>query len=509
MPEAAETRVVYDSFGAGEYGTRGGQHAPDGSWTGTNVVVYKSGAIGPRPGLRQLGIFDLPVGEVKALGHTPTPNPVDPDVTAAATHWFVVGTKFYTFRVGNIWCVEADEELDAAIPDPYVVGHKGDLSLVDGKVFFAVPGDGIYNFQLNTNNLSRMFGGAEGGPDREMYRDRLVYPSLSARIRYSDAADFTDFSDATAYFDVGYSWQVLGVHWFRDELFIITQNGSWILTGSLGTGGEQLRKNSNDIYNPYITQLYDPSTRSLFIVDPNSLFPSVFNGATNDFQTLRHLSNWAGPLGGQGGAAYSYGTQTVFFASRDGKALWRKEGVWSKHDFGVDVGAAVAPHFDSVFVIAGSGEDAGAFYTAEAGLQRPAFTSDTFCRPGDDTDTPLPATFTMPEWRAPTASEVQVRQVIVDFRKYATGSATPNEIKVRVGKFGEERRSTGVNYTETKTWTEAGTSATTDGVPDRWVINTGERGFASGFVIDVPSVKGVAIEKITVIVRTNPSRPQF
>jgi len=82
----AEQTVVYDRWDGGEFGTMGASLAPAGSWTGTNAVVYRTGYIGPRPGLKNLAL-EMPAeaeGPLVGFGYFPTGDPTD------KKHWFIV-----------------------------------------------------------------------------------------------------------------------------------------------------------------------------------------------------------------------------------------------------------------------------------------------------------------------------------------------------------------------------------------------------------------------------------
>jgi hypothetical protein len=188
-----------------------------------------------------------------------------------------------------------------------------------------------------------------------------------------------------------------------------------------------------------------------------------------------------------------------------------RDGTWTLHTFPTDISYMGSATGSGQFTLCKKGVTgvvAGAFYDYDINLDRPAFTSDTHARPGDLSDVPLSAHFMLPEWWSKPGTEVRVRQVIVDFVKYATGASSNNLLTVQLTCFGMFNND-GTEAPAAQTWTESGSAATTTGVRDRATFNFGEQGYGAGFQINMASIAGIAIRAITVVLDSQPSTPRY
>ncbi len=145
-------------------------------------------------------------------------------------------------------------------------------------------------------------------------------------------------------------------------------------------------------------------------------------------------------------------------------------------------------------------------YMTNLRIDRPAFVSDPDARPGDDSDTPLAATFSLPETWTADGTAMRVRQVIVDIKKYATGVATANQVDVQVETLG--RRGLDGEGSVIRSWTEAGALATTAGKSDRIVMDFGAVTPGGGYQITLGNLKGVAVRAVHVAADDYPGQPR-
>jgi len=130
-------------------------------------------------------------------------------------------------------------------------------------------------------------------------------------------------------------------------------------------------------------------------------------------------------------------------------------------------------------------------------LDRPAFTSDTWASPGDHSNTPLDASFRLPDYLAPEGKELRVRSVTVDFIKYTTGSATNNNITLTVTSQFRELVADDSSITPYVLFNEATTGATA-GVRTRKVYRGTPGTWGGGYRITLSDLKGVAIDRVIV-----------
>ena len=497
--------VVYDRWDGGEFGTIGRSLAPPGSWTGSNAVVYRSGYIGPRPGFKPVSLTSPPTGTIRGFGYYPTGSSTD------KTHWFIIGDTVYLFRISSTGITTCSTTLTTALGSGDWAPFKESTRLIDQKVWITTPTDGLYTIDpaLGASAVVRIASASASrhkGTDLELYRDRLVV-LRNNRVQYSDAADFTTWNSAN-YFDVGYSWLGKSLMEIKDTLAILTQNGSWSIVGTVGYS-EMLRKQSNALVpqGPQATVkvdeeiIYIPGTRNA---------PVSYNGSFGDEQTLKHLETWTEQTNPDCYGAQSYGNRDVWFTDSAAAGLWRKNGVWTYHNLPDSFGP-VARNGDDEMVFAKAGSGAVKFYTTDLTLDRPAFDTDTYCDPTDgDSGDLVIAGITLPDYFHPDGHDVKVRQVIVDFITYDTGTTLDNQLDVNVyslAKFGSADTVTDPNTTNGGEFLQDPSLSSETGTDQRMVINTGQQGWGGGYRISMVS-KQCVIKRVLVEIETRPSTPR-
>lgn len=502
------TTVSYDTWTGGEFGTIAPDLASQGSWTGENMVVYRDGHVGPRPGLRRVPLTEAPTGEIQGLGFVPTSDADDPSM------WFIIGDKVYLFRhAGSRLAVSTTgDDLDDPIPEGGFVWWKESTRQLLGKTFIVTPDGEGYKIGMTDQSLvdvPGMDGDGHGGKDIETYKDRLLYVqdgATSTRIWYSEAADY-DTWPVINYFDVGASWPVGQIMEFRDGLAIFTNSGIWLLTGTLPETAvlrrvsDSLPPRNRSIVKTNDDMFYIPNTRNA---------PVAYSGSSGEENMLRHLENWKASVTSDVTGVQVYGNRDVLFLSSASEMLWRKNNSWTRHKFSVDVGPYMTRYYDdNAMLTDGGGPSASPqFYTLTMNLDRPAFVSDGLAAPGDDSNTPLNAWLQVPDYFSENGDEVRVRSVIVDFVAYDTGTTATNNFRVRVEGLARFRLpGTGQSVAE-DTWTEPTDSSTTTGVRKRFVANVGQSSYNGGYRLKLLDVRGVKIDRIVVDVETLDRRPR-
>ena len=506
----ATQTIVYDKWDGGEFGTMGPSQAPAGTWTGTNAVVYRSGYIGPRPGLHNLNL-SIPsqgAGPLVGLGYFPTGSATD------KKNWFIVGDRVMSFRTDSTGVTLCTTVLGAANDSDHFANGKESVRHIGTAALFTTN-SGIYSFDpsLGTGAVVSEATDTPYGTDIELYRDRFVR-TAAGTVYYSDPSDLS-YWPPYAYIQVGYGWNCIAAFVLRDSLVLFMQDGTWTISGSLGSSGV-LRKTSDTLPPGGKLAIVRSNDEIIYIPGSRSA-PVLYNGSYGDELALKHLESWASA----GSTAYgiqSYGNRDVVFTSSQigNYGLWRKNYIWTKHDFGsIEVGP-MARNADDEIVI-GTVTGAGVkptFYVLDCDLDRPAFTSDASADPGDDSDSvPIRAEVTLPDYLDPQGDDLIVRQVIVDFIKYNTGSSANNELELTVtpiARFGLPDDGTPLTGDGTNglLFSEAGSAATTTGTPDRLVFNGGLQGYAAGYRLKL-EMQGVTVKKVTVKVEPRPSTPRY
>jgi hypothetical protein len=131
---------------------------------------------------------------------------------------------------------------------------------------------------------------------------------------------------------------------------------------------------------------------------------------------------------------------------------------------------------------------------------RPAFVSDVYKQPGDDSDTPFTAEFSLPEHHDDEATNVAIVDIVVDFTSWNTGISETNHFDLVpkvLRSFGDTEQ-----VAATLTFDEAGspTSATTLAGTRRRIRFPGvAHGLdGTGFRLYFSNLRGVAINRVQV-----------
>jgi len=495
----ALTTVVYDKWDKGEFGTMNPSQAPNGSWTGNNVVVYKDGMIGPRPGMREITFSNAPSknGPMLGLGFSPVAQNGNTPI------FFILGDRPYTFKPAAktpaLVAAPTTPTHPPADTDASRVLSKESCRLIGDELYFTVNDDAAYRLNCRTQTLTRITDSdPEGqGTDIELFRDRMFVANGGVRVFYSDAANF-DTWPSGSFFDVGTAYTVIEMLTFRDALILFTRWGAYTFTGSSPADGT-LRRTSETLAPrdkaSVVTNneiLYIPASRSA---------PVTYNGSYGDERQLMHLEEWkSASLSAYG--VQSYGNRDVLFLSSDSDLLWRKNEAWSFHTMGGDVGPWITRYFDDNVVLAypGTASVDPKFYMLSMNIERPGFTNDQFAQPGDDSDTPLNAYFSIPTYLAPEGKELRVRSVTVDFIKYDTGSSVAKNISVQTGTlYGQLEQ----GYSQSAPnpavlFNEDGSFATSDGLHQRKVLRGTAGPFGGGYRVSLLHLRGGAIDRVVV-----------
>lgn len=490
MSRQQET-LVYDKWDFGEFGNMSPSRAPNGSWTGTNVVVYRNGRIGPRPGVKKITV-DNPAedGPLLGLGFSPVADSGNTSI------FYICDNEVYLFEPGTSTLYNTITDLTSAPgnTDSTRVLSKESTRLLGDEVYFCINGDQTYKLNCRTQTLTAVTGSAEG-TDIELYRDRLLVADGGVTVKYSAAADFATWDGS--FFQVGSSYEIYEMVEFRDGLAIFTIDATWLFTGTPDDGtlrriSDTLPARQKSVVKTNDALLYIPIARSA---------PVIYNGSFGDEEALKHLEGWKPAINSAYGAQSPRNRDVVWMSNAAGALLWRKNGAWSTHTIGVSgIGPWIIRWFDENVILAhpGSAGVKPTFYMLNMNLDRPAFTSDTWARPGDDSSTPLSASFTLPDYNVPQGKEVEVRSVTVDFYKYDTGASGTNNIDLSVSTLNRENNDGLNTFTKTGLFNETVASASTSGTLCRRVYRGMPLGPGGGFRVALSNLRGVAIERISV-----------
>jgi hypothetical protein len=500
--------VAYDSFKGGEFGNLGAWRAPKDSFTATNMLVYRTGELGVRTGLKERTPTGVATGLVRGFGNTPVPT---------KDAWFAIGNNVYTFDI-----LAGNNLLTATGTTAGSATSVFDSANVATDVYLTAKGKtNSYKLQVNTGAgiaaAITTLSGSPSGRTITSYGDRLVIGditgSLENRIRFSDAADYNSWPSDN-FVDVGDGWLITGLYAQRQHLAITKQNGYFVLHGVPGVN-DVLRKVVSDLGPLGALEASLGYNDQLNIWPIAGLSPAMFNGAT--LQRATHLAGHM-TLGGTGdvfppsngvASVHDTGHCAVFLEKTDNKAIALINGVYTYHTFGANISGFTSKIYGSADLVAicdgGGASSSAKFYVWDTHQDRPGLESGTNDRAGDASSTALEGSVSFPEWWAQDASDVYVRAVIVDFRKWNTGSSTTNHFDLTVNALrryqaGAAQASTTVSFDE------AASSSSTSGTLERRIFGFGEQGRGNGFQLAFAACRGIAIQRIEVILDSEPGR---
>lgn len=502
--------VVFDDWKGGEYGLLGARDAgkKPGMFAGKNVMRYRDGLLGPRPGVRNIGVTALGNGKIKSLGQGNVGTIV------------VVGSTVYSFDPTAYGGAATAWTMTDSIVD--VLTKPAEMPGAFALEYVLCLGGFAYKLVNSTKTCTKIpAGGTNMPPGRcaAWYQDRLIIGGTSTqpyRLFFSDpgAAGWETFG-ATSFYDLpglGITFMVP----FRSGLLVGAGGAFVYITGTLGSTAV-VRVLSTQGFPADTMKGAKLDTDEVVYMHNNRPYPGRYNGALHVLE--KHLR-----FAGDNYADDSDQTPTfhvlkligpddwLFLSGRtvagaQNRALLHYEGVASYHTWGVDIGAWAADlgTGKELLVKDGTAGTPPTFYTFNTELFRPGFATDNDARPGDDTTVPLDAFAHLPQYWDPEGHELLAREVIVDFRKWDTGAAANNHFDLLV-RAVNRYNTADVAVSATQTFDEAGAASTTAGVDDRRSFYFGEQGQGGGFEVHFDAIKGIAIRSVTVLFDRLPAR---
>lgn len=532
-PERASSAVTFQGWTGGEYGVQDAGQAggipntftgiasDNQKFTGNNVILYQSGLLGPRPGLKKITIASMVTGTIQGMEQAvPTSGGTGP------FFWVMIAGNTYLVDVGAGTRSAAYTGAGTPItPIGAPIPHGGSYGI--GEIINVTP-LGLY--QLDHNGLTvNTFTAIPAGNCMGFYKTRFVANDNAAstgaqRMYFSDPFPGWGSWSTTNYYDIGSAYPNTIMQPFRDGLLIGKSGGEmWYLTGVLGTSVNlrQLSRAGAPFAEAWGTVLDD---NICWYIGYSKPYISSFNGAVHtNYQNLQFTGGVAAPDSGTSpgfrfmSMPWLNTDSFVVLSGQSGAGAANRmlnwdNGIPTYHTFGVNVqawGCSMAQNLPTGlgtarYIVLGDGPT-GSYYQYAPGLDRPGFTTDPFCRPGDNSTTPLTAQFSTPEWWDKQGHEVKISEVIVDYRAWSTGSATANGFTVQANmlhRYGTA--ATTVGSTITATNVPAGTTAGTD---QRVVLSAGaDWGFGGGFQVTIGAMCGVAIRSITCVLSPDTRR---
>jgi hypothetical protein len=501
--------VTFDGWDGGEFGELGAREGgkKPGMFTAKNLMRYRDGLLGPRCGVRNLGVTGLPNGTIKALTAGTS--------GVAAT----IGTGTYSFS-STAYGGAATAWTGAAVAGPWT--KPGEVAGAFALGYLINPFQAVYRL----NHVARTVTAVPAIPAGRcgaFYQDRLFIggnPTNQARLLFSNPgqAGWETFA-ADAYLDLPQLVVITFIAPFRSGL-LVGGISNWFayITGTVGFTSvvRFLSVQGAPADTPKGLAL---GTDEVLYMATDRPYEGSYNGALHSAQ--KHL-RWAGnnyridttetptyravKLIGPDDWLFLCGVTTSLHEA-DYRALLHYEGGYSYHTWernigawGMDLGGGRV-----LLAVDGSASSPPVFYVFDPNLGRPGSVLDGDSRPGDDSTTPIDCYLHLPQWFDPNGGEIQVRSITVDFHKWNLSGVANNHFEVNVRACNRYEQPD-VLPSAVYTFDEPASAAPFFGIDDRRTSWVGDQGSGAGFEVQIDHIRGCAFRSVTVQYERQPTR---
>lgn len=502
--------VTFDGWDAGEFGDMGARQGgkKPNMFTAKNLMRYRDGLLGPRAGVRNLGITGLPNGTLKAITQGTS--------GVVAT----IGTATYSFDAGPFAYGGAATAWTGAVGGTWT--KPGEVVGGFALGYLINPFQAVYRLNHTAHTVTAV-PAVPAGRCGVFYQDRLFIggdPTNPGRLHFSNPgqAGWETFA-ADAYIDLPALVIITFMAPFRSGLLLGGISGWFVyITGVIGFTSV-VRHLSVQGAPPDTPKGFMLGTDEVVYMGGDRPYTSRYNGALHSAD--KHL-RWAGDnyrldtnevptyrvvkLIGPDDWLFLSGITTALHEA-DNKALLHYDGIhtylsWEQdiRGWGMDMGGGRT-------LLAG-GDTGGSppkFYVFDADLGRPGSTLDADSRPGDDSNTPIQCYLHLPQWFDPNGGEIQVRSVTVDFHKWNLSATYNNHFEVKVAACNRYEQPD-LLPSAVYTFDEPASSTPFFGVDARRTSWVGDQGSGAGFEVWIDNIRGVAIRSVTVQYERQPTR---
>lgn len=518
----AQQIFEYADFSGGDYGRLENWRAPKNTFSAENMLVYRTGELGVRPGVRNVTPSGVATGVVHAFGRYPA---------SLSTVFYGQGTAIKYFDAVEGGTLSTGSGTFTGTPARVHLDDAGNT------VYIATTTENGYSFTAGTlTGLSNM-------PDAQaiaLYGQRLAVVPTSAKntVVFSADSSFNDWTispDHAVSVTIGDSDPITALFAQRQHLAILKKNsGLYVLTGTPGTS-EAVRLVAR--FDGPVSSWGAGRTKSddrIWFAPTNQQQVSVFDGSGVQLQDNYPLPLYSDiadraivplRLDDQSAAAFVAEPNSSF--GSDNEVWLRYRGIWTRHTFGVDITSQVATagvgfpqdgdddvsriRYGSMLVFTDEGGASAApnFWSWVPFMDRPGLEVSPFDtsaeRCGDASATPVSGSALLAEQRDKEGRDIQVRGIIVDFRSWDTGGDANNHFDLTVNTLNSyEAR--GPVSSATVSFDEGPSQSTTAGDVRSVYFSVGDQGRGGAFNVQLSNVRGVAFTRFRIITETFPGR---
>lgn len=492
-------------FSRGEFGAVGPRRAQPGQFTGTNVVVYLDGSIGPRAGLRNAqpgtGGDGVPssiliVGRQRALGDTLWVIDEDGAVWATA----------YPSGPGAGW----------HLYDNPVALSDGSSSFVDAVddgtyTYFTSAGEESYRLLHDANQVQSL-PGSPGGRAITIFGERLVVGGIvgaANQIRFTDANDYDSWPSLN-FIELGRSNDIIKSLTVQRNVMLVTmENGDiYTISGTLSVNEEVRQFTAIAPREAAINaQRVSITKRGIVWRRGRNAVPESFDGS--QLRSLPYLNAWnlIDPDTADFACCEGADDDDFLIFGSFGAALQLHNGAWTQHTLGIRNGDGDIDAFPGIYctydgretVVVATNMQNGipAFYDLALALERPPCVGRGDTVEDFGTGHAPVAGFSTPELRDSAGRGMTPRAIVIRFTKYSTGGVDTNHFEVSIN-LPDVYENVQQPPIEAPVFDEDPALATIDGVRQQIefpVDTSSDLGAAS---ITVSNIRGVQIDEIIV-----------
>lgn len=550
----------HKDFTGGDWGRREAWNAAPNQFSATNMVLYRTGELGVRPGIRDV----TPIS-----GVTPVAGSL---IALSACAPSAANNVGYIQNVGGTVSFKRFQPTRGnggvtTLTNNFAAGVDHYNYFVGSLLYIAAGVSGVY--QASGTTLTLLNGVDAKGITQ--YGDRLVINDYNAAnnniLRYNGltagVSDFTSWP-ALNVIPVGNRTEFAMLLNQRTHLMIGQPQGLYMITGALGVS-ENLRQVAATTKGPGASSLYtqgvlDNNELVWYFSDPN-FSPMVWDGANykeyvdtripwtqgnsgifSSMVTNQQPGIATFPATDDTGVFYLCpGDTNVGVTNYNAKALIRYNGAWTYHEFNTRVAgqplesavqplrtyalpdpgisqATTAPGFaaevpaDQFIMCAQTSSGIPKFYSLLFGLDRPGYSYPQdgtgysangrgyydMEQAGDNSDEQVTGNVTFAEMHVKDADEIQVQGVIVDFRSWDTNGTLDNHFDVQVDCLRPYDNDSPITSLK-GSWNEDTDHSSTAGTIKRRVFMFGDQGYGNGYQVKFTNIRGVALTRYQVI----------
>lgn len=483
-------------FKGGDFGVRDPAKADADTFSGVNVYPYSSGLLGVRAGLKQLTVTGLPT-------HPIVPGPLG--FWCYSNKLVVFLSRPYEFPVAGgaatAWAPYPDNPTPSS-PVRFVMAAGVVYSLCNGKLYKHTNPTTTTAVSL-PSPLSHIvrWGYYFVGVDRNIPW-RIWFSTVDATGAHYDQWG------ANNYLDIGGNEAITALNPIFNTLYVGKRSGWNSVSGVLGTLAS-VRGVAIGL-GPVDPRLTTVTTDNRILYWPVEARPAWFNGERVYLDALQDVTPRSTPFTCDSVIVTPTARRLVLAndVTAGTELLSWSERAWSRHLFPGRLGGLVPGNVvdggglppDTVYAVLAPTTvgDPVVITSYQHTLDRPGSVDDLYAAPGDIGGSgPVIGQVSFPSYWEPIGRQVQVRSIIVQFRKWNGGvSDALNQIEVRLDAHGAYGR--GVTAGVTANWDEPTERASVDGSDDSWRVNVGEQGFGNGFQLHVTKMIGVALREVIV-----------